>query len=272
MTMEIGIAGWAINRSIREHKTMTLMDLPKLARQEFNVDTIELVSTFFESQNAKYLNEVRQTIERERLRIANIAVDTGNLSSPDEATRRTDIETIKQWFHVARALGSAAIRVNTGDATPDDKAALERIVAGYQELVEHAQQSGVKLLIENHGGVSADPANIETILKRLDTPWFATCPDVNNFVGDTWDEGMRLMAPRAFALHIKNWSYDPDGWQTKKNRDGSTARYNLKDCLRIMKEAGFQGPYNFENNLAEEDEVEGIRKGIAYTRQLMASL
>ena len=270
--MEIGIAGWAINRSIRELKTLTLMDFPKLARDEYGVDTVELVSTFFESQSARYLNELRQELARNRLKVHNIAVDTGNLSSPDEETRRTDLETIKQWFHVARALGSAAIRVNTGDAQPNDQAALERIVEGYRELAEHGQQSGVKLLIENHGGASSDPKNIQQILDQVDTPWFATCPDVNNFVGETWEEGMRVMAPRAFAVHVKNSGYDPEGWQTSQARDGSTRRFNLKESLRILQQAGYTGPLNFEYNSAETDERVGIRKGIEYTRQMLGSI
>jgi sugar phosphate isomerase/epimerase len=270
--LEIGIAGWALNRSIRQDKTLTLLKFPALARGEFGVDVVELVSTFFESQSANYLNDLRRALEAEKLRVHNIAVDTGSLCSPDEATRRTDLETIAQWFHVARALGSAAIRVNTGHAEPGDAAALEWIVAGYRELAEHGARSGVKLLIENHGGVSADPANIETILEKVDTEWFATCPDVNNFVGDTWEEGTRIMAPRAFAVHVKTSGYDPEGWQTKQARDGSTARFNLKRQLQILKEAGYQGPLNYEYNLAEHDERVGIAKGIAYTRELLASL
>src|SRR6059058_1462195 len=75
---DIGIAGWALNRSIREHKTVTLLQFPAIARDEFGVDTVELVSTFFESQSAKYLNELRQALEKERLTVHNIAVDTGN--------------------------------------------------------------------------------------------------------------------------------------------------------------------------------------------------
>lgn len=270
--MEIGIAGWALNRSIRQDKTLTLLKFPALVRGEFGVDVVELVSTFFESQSANYLNDLRRALEAERLRVHNIAVDTGSLCSPDEATRRTDLETIAQWFHVARAVGSAAIRVNTGHAEVGDEAALDRIVEGYRELAEHGARSGVKLLIENHGGVSADPANIETILERVDTEWFATCPDVNNFVGDTWEEGTRIMAPRAFAVHVKTTGYDPEGWQDKQARDGSTARFNLKRQLQILKEAGYQGPLNYEYNLAEPDERVGIAKGIAYTRELLAAI
>ena len=70
----------------------------------------------------------------------------------------------------------------------------------------------------------ADPRWQGSPNPRSSTPWFATCPDVNNFVGETWEEGMRVMAPRAFAVHIKNSGYDPDGWQTSQARDGSTRR------------------------------------------------
>jgi sugar phosphate isomerase/epimerase len=270
--VEIGIAGWALNRSIRQLKTLTLLDFPALARQEYGVDTIELVSTFFPEQSAPYLNRLREAIAEHRLRVANIAVDTGNLSSPDEATRRTDLETIKQWFHVARAVGAEAIRVNTGTAAPDDPEALDRIVAGYQELADHGAEAGVKLLIENHGGFSADPANIAAILERLDTPWFGTCPDVANFPGSTWEEGMRVMAPRAVAVHIKNTGYDPSGWQPFTGRDGRPQDFDLRQSLAIVKAAGFQGPLNFEYNLAEEDERVGIAKGIAYLREVLATV
>ncbi len=270
--MEIGIAGWALNRSILREKTLTLLDFPALVRDEFGVDTVELVSTFFESQNARYLNQLRDALGKARLRVHSIAVDTGNLASPDEAIRRTDLETIKQWCHVARALGSAAIRVNTGDARPDDREALERIVAGYEELAAEAGANRVKLLIENHGGASADPANIAYILDRLDTPWFATCPDTGNFAGDTWEAGMRVMAPRAFSAHVKVFGYDPSGLQVRTAPDGTIRRHDLKRSLAILRAAGYAGPLNFESNSAETDERAGIRKGIAYVKELLATL
>jgi sugar phosphate isomerase/epimerase len=270
--MEIGIAGWALHRSIRELKTMTLLDFPALARQEFAVSTIELVSSLFEGQSAPYLNRLREEIERHHLRVANIAVDTGSLASQDEAVRRTDLETIKQWFYVARAVGADAIRVNTGTAAPDDLHALERVIAGYQELAAHGAEAGVKLLIENHGGVSSDPHHIATILEHVAAPWFGTCPDVGNFPGGSWDEGMTVMAPRAAVVHIKIMGYDPSGWQRAVARDGTDRSFDLKGSLAILHGAGYQGPLNFEYNLAEDDERTGITKGIAYLRDLLTTL
>lgn len=270
--MDIGIAGWAFNRSILEQKSLTMLELLTLARQEYDVDIVELVSTFFENQSAVYLNQLRTAIADNRLKVANIAVDTGTLSSADEAARRTDLEAIKQWFHVARAIGAEAIRVNTGAAAVGDTAALERVIAGYQELARHGASVGVKLLIENHGGVSSEPAALRTILDRVDPVWFGACPDVANFPGDTWQEGMQIMAPRAAVAHIKVSGYDPSGWQEFQARDGSVRRFNVRQCLVLLKEAGYQGPLNFEYNHAEADERVGVGKGIAYTRELLASL
>lgn len=264
--MEIGIAGWALNRSILREKSITQLDFIRLAREQYKVDTIELVSTFFESQSAKYLNQLREEIAKHRLRVANIAVDTGTLASADKAARRTDIEAIAQWFHVARAVGSEAIRVNTGQA--DDAEALDRVIDGYRELAEHAAQSKVKLLIENHGGVSSDPAALRTILDGVKTDWFGACPDVNNFAGDTWEEGMKIMAPRAVVVHIKNHNYDMGGMQTFTDRTGAQRRFDLKKSLQILKESGYKGPLNFENNMIEEDERVGLTKGIEYTTKL----
>ena len=117
-TTEIGIAGWAFHRSILQEKTLSLLDLPSIARQWYDVQTIELVSEFFESQTAGYLNRLRRTLATEGVKVHSIAVDQGSISSADDAERRTSLEALKQWFYVAKAIGGAAIRVNTDDFEP----------------------------------------------------------------------------------------------------------------------------------------------------------
>jgi sugar phosphate isomerase/epimerase len=274
--MEIGIAGWALNGEILREKTLTLLEFPAVCRG-FDVRTVELVSSFFVSQHAKYLNELRQALQDNGLTVRSIAVDMGNIAGPNAAERRTDIEALKQWFYTASAIGSAAIRVNTGHPSPGGgwqqmedvpQEALDRVVDGYRELIEVGKQAGVKLLIENHGGVSADPKNIAYLLERLDTPWFATCPDTGNFFGDTWEQGMRVMAPRAFSCHVKVFSYDPSGRQARVGREGQPREYDLKRALQILNEAGYQGPVCIEAG-ASATERDSIRDAIAYVRELV---
>ena len=79
-------------------------------------------------------------------------------------------------------------------------------------------------------------------------------------------------APRAVAVHVKTAGYDPSGWQRRLGRDGQPQDFDLRQCLAIVKAAGFQGPLNFEYNMAEEDERVGISKGIAYLREVLATV
>ncbi len=296
--MEIAIAGWAFHRSILADRTLTLLEFPALARQEYGVSTIELVSEFFPSQTAGYLNRLRRTLESERIRVHGIAVDQGNIASADVSERRTSLEALKQWFFVARALGAASIRVNTDDfeplvdlivarqplrrdairftwpslSTDQRRDALERIVDGYRELATVAAETGVKVLIENHGGATGDPANIAFILSRLDSPWVATCPDNQNpYEGDAWEEGTRILLPRAHAVHAKVSGYDPNGIQTFDSPDGSTRPQDLRRYLQIVRSAGYRGPISFEYNFAETDEREAARKGLAYLKEMVES-
>ena len=268
MELELGIAGWILSGEILKEKSLTLLEFPGVCAAH-GVKTVELCSTFFESQDARYLNELRGILEDNGLSVRNFAVDMGNIAGADAAVRRTDIEALKQWFYTASAVGSEAIRINTGHA--DDEGAMDRVIDGYRELVQVGEQAGVKLLIENHGGVSSTSENLGRILEGVDSPWFATCPDTGNFPGGDWEDGMRILAPRAFSCHVKAFNYDKEGKQSWEDRDGNRREYDLKKCLEIMKDAGYTGPLCIEKG-ASDTTQESIQDTLAYLKELMASV
>ena len=89
--MEIGIAGWAFNRWIREQKSLTLLQFPALAREEYGVGVVDFVFDVFESDGP--VPEPAARGDRAApLGVANIAVDTGSLASPNAKVRQTDLE------------------------------------------------------------------------------------------------------------------------------------------------------------------------------------
>ncbi len=268
MDLEIGIAGWILSGEILREKTLTLLEFPKVCASA-GVKTVELCSAFFAGQDTRYLNDLRRALEDNGLTVRNIAVDMGNLAGGDAAVRRTDLEGLKQWFYTASALKSAAIRVNTGHA--EDAGAIDRAIDGYRELVRVGEQAGVKLLMENHGGVSSTSGNLAKILKALDTPGFATCPDTGNFPEGDWEEGTRVLAPRAFSCHVKVFTYSADGRQSWQGRDGQTREYDLKKSLTILKEAGYRGPLCVESG-ASANARDSIRDAIAYVKDLSAGI
>lgn len=273
MHNEIGIAGWLYSHQILHKKTLTLLEFPAICASH-DIKTVELCSAFFDSQKARYLNDLRGALEDQDLSVRNIAVDMGNLAGTDPSVRRTDIESLKQWFYVASAINSPAIRINTGHA--DDSDALSRAVDAYQELANVGQQVEVKLLMENHGGLSAHSNGLSAILARLDSDWFGTCPDTANFLPDDSEDGMRVLAPRAFSCHVKVFNHSSDGQQSWDHQaNGSMKSYNLKTSLEILKDSGYQGPLCIERSVPKEpdlDSTTGIRDTIKYLKDLLASI
>ena len=55
---------------------------------------------------------------------------------------------------------------------------------------------------------------------------------------------MTIMAPRAAVVHVKIAGYDPSGWQRHTVRGGEERAFDLKRSLRILKQAGYDGPLN----------------------------
>jgi hypothetical protein len=121
--------------------------------------------------------------------------------------------------------------------------------------------------------VTGDPRNIAYLLGRVDSPWLATCPDNQNpYDGNAWEEGTRVLAPRAHSVHVKISGYDPDGIQTFVSPNGSSRTQDLRGFLAIVVESGYRGPFNLEYNFAEADERVGTRKGLAYLKEVLSSV
>lgn len=267
---EFGIAGYLFHRPLLHDKTMTLLELPAAARAA-GVNILELCSVFFESQSAEYLNRVRVASEEAGVTIRSIAVDRADISIEDDEERRVHMEAIKQWFHVAKAVGSAAIRVNSGGRVSADDQELDRIVASYKELAAEAEHNGIYLLIENHGGASYRPANVQRFIEEVNSEWFRTCPDTGNFPDGTWEEGIKVMAPSAFSVHLKVTQFSEDGWQPRTGADGTDRTANLRTILSTLQQANYKGPLCIEAGIAD-DETQAAREAIAYVKEVVATV
>ena len=62
MQNEIGIAGWLYSHQILHEKTLTLLEFPATCASH-GIKTVELCSAFFNSQEARYINDLRQALE-----------------------------------------------------------------------------------------------------------------------------------------------------------------------------------------------------------------
>ena len=94
---------------------------------------------------------------------------------PDGDARRKQIQHCLSWIDVASVLGAPVIRIFAGKVPKggDEDEAVARCAAGINECLPYAAYRGVHLALENHGGITATPAQMLKIIERVDdSPYF----------------------------------------------------------------------------------------------------
>ena len=255
--MQIAVASWSLHREIP--KLTPLIEFPRICQEEFGVKAVELNSPFFASTEVGYLDELKETLSERGMKLVNIPVDLGNIANPDDEKREKDIEALKEWFSIAKRMGSPFIRINAGKGEPVDDAMLRRVIGSYKELVEEGEKVGVGLVIENHGGPSANPDNIIRIVEAVESDSFGVCPDFGNFSSEIRYQAIAKVAKYAFLAHVKSYDFDKEGKETT---------IDVERCLNILKDSGFDGYLSIEFE-GKGNQREGVKKTLALLKKLV---
>ena len=175
---DISLAQWALVEEIRSGKWNTL-DFPKIAREDFDINGIEFVNTLFEVPTVEYLNILKRNATDNGVQMVLIMIDDEGDGCASTKQERKQFEiNHRKWIDIAQYLGCSAIRTNCrGEANISHKDALKYAAESYNMLLEYAADANIKVLIENHGGVSNDPDFMIALMKEVDHPLFGAYPD-----------------------------------------------------------------------------------------------
>lgn len=259
---KISLAEWSLHRAIRGGE-LTNLDFARVSKDEFGIDGIEYVSQLWEDKQAgaEYLAKVKKAAADAGVQNVLIMVDAeGALGDADDAARTTAIDNHKKWLNAAKELGCHAIRVNAqSSGSYADQLALA--ADGLSRLGEIADQYGLNVLVENHGGLSSNGAWLAGVMKRVGRPNVGTLPDFGNFCVSgrgtpeaVWYDryqGMEELMPFAKAVSAKSYDFNEAGDCTET------------DYYRVMKTVlnhGYGGWVGIEYEGSAVGEFEGIKK------------
>jgi sugar phosphate isomerase/epimerase len=244
----VSLATWSIVRSFRAG-IWKLPDVARICREDFGIDGIEYVTSFFEAPVESYLKRLNQAAADHGVANVLIMVDgEGDMVSRDRSVRMQAAINHRKWVDVAGILGCHAIRCNARGAgeTPEaDPDAVDRAAEAFGALIEYAEPFGINIVIENHGGISSDPRWLPELMKKVDSPHFGTLPDYGNFTeieGVDVYEALRMAMPYAKGVSVKA-GFEPDG---------SHPRYDLEKLLKISKDAGYTGYWGVESSIRRD--------------------
>ena len=242
-----GVMGWDVfQQTLNSDNYRSLLagdidplDFPVVARQEYDIDAVELVNTFYfdRANDMAYLGDLKGRADGEGVSFQLIMCDAeGNLGDPDTAVRIQAVENHYKWVEAAKFLGCHAIRVN---AASDESLALDeqqRLAAdGLRSLCEFSDQHSIDVIVENHGGPSSNGQWLAGVMQQTNHPRVGTLPDFGNFDiggGEMYDryQGVTELMPYAKAVSAKSHEFD---------ENGSEIHTDFKRIMKIVVDAGW---------------------------------
>jgi sugar phosphate isomerase/epimerase len=248
--MNIGLAGWAINGRFRaKENPLKMVEFPRVAKEEFGLDRIELNSPFLASRDDDYLKAIVKAARDAGVIMEGMAVDgTGDLSLLDSAKRAESVANAMAFFDVAEKLGLRYFRVNTGGRPDGPPEMMAACIDSFRRLCKEGEKRGIKIATENHGGLSTDPKMMVKLVVGVDSPAMATLPDFGNFPEEIILSGMAQLMPWAVGLHVK-WT------RRDKDRNVAPGKRDIPALVKIAKQAGFGGTLFIEDGGPVNDHV-----------------
>jgi sugar phosphate isomerase/epimerase len=209
-----------------------------------------------------WLEKLAQTMAKTGTKCQHISNNAPrDICEPDADRRKAGVEVAKKWLDGAHILGAKSMRVNSGgpriapgpvataDYPKNDElaASLSRCIESFKEMADYGGKLGVKVTLENHWGLTANPINIRIIVDTVASPFCEASPDFCNWEHEyLMYNGLKALAPYAHTnVHAKYWNRWKDN--------------DVQRSVRIMTAAGFQGTFALEYEDGPWDGVEGSK-------------
>ena len=288
--MKIAVSSYSFSRLLTAGRMNQLDCIAKA--KEMGFDAIEIVDVLpHDGSSAEdYARRLREEAERVGLPISNYTVGADFLTGSG-GDLEAEIRRVQGQVDMAVLLGAPSMR---HDATGGYErragifrafdAVLPRLADGCRRVTEYAAAKGVRTMVENHGFFCQDSDRVEKLAAAVDHPNFGLLVDMGNFLCAD-DDPVRAcgrVAPYAFNVHAKDFHIKdgmlPDpGRGYFRTRGGQWLRgaivghgnVPVRQCLRVMKDAGYDGAVAIEFE-GMEDPLEGIAIGLENLRRYIA--
>lgn len=219
---------------------LTLLTAPKFIADQLGLHNVEVWSAQFAETSLDYCRQIKAAAAAVGSKIINVQVDgPENLSDPDASKRSASLAAIKQWMDRAAAVGAPTMRANTGGGSPEAWD-VSRTADSFRQLAQYGKAIGVKILIENHTGYSANIDKVVQLASAVNDPNCRVIADWGNTPSTSPAErvaGLSKLFPFLELVSAKELEFDD------QNRHVS---YDIVPLIKATEASGFRGIYSIE--------------------------
>ena len=275
---KLSLAQWSLHKNIK-YGDMDPYEFAQVAKS-FNFSGIEYVTALYDNVMKVRDGDMSKAITfwaRKNKKLAEIN-DINNvlimideiegLAEENKSRRLKAVENHKMWIDAAEIMGCESVRLNL-DGSSNAEKWKDLSIKSLSELGSYAKNSGVNVIVENHGRISSDIPKLMDVIYGVDMDNVGTLPDFGNFCmadegyGSVFDgscetmydfyKGVEEMMPKAFAVSAKSNDFDENG-------DEKTIDY--MKMMKIVKSFGYTGYVGVEyegNRLSEKEGIKATR-------------
>lgn len=239
--LQYSVNAYSFNSVLRSGE-MTFFDMLEFAA-EIGLNAVDLTGYYFSSYPEIPPNNELFKIKKKALELGLNISWTGvrnDFVNPNEVSRSTDKEMIKQWLNVSSKLGASIMRIFSGTHNYEGytKEEVKKwLIDDFKACAKYAEESGVMLGLQNHHDFLFHSDEVIEVLKEVDSEWFGLILDIGSLHSENPYEDIRKLAPYANYWFIKEFVY-PNGNKTP---------VDMKKVASILKETEYQGYVSFEN-------------------------
>jgi sugar phosphate isomerase/epimerase len=235
----VSLAAWSFSNSFFLGK-WKLLEMPGILRNKLGIEALEHVNQFFENPMFTYLQKLKKACSDNGVKSTILMVDgEGSTAALDKAERWQAAVNHRKWIDIAQYLGCHSVRFNVYGAPADwkhDSDLVARAAETIHWMLDYAKDSGLNLIVENHGGASSDPDILVALVKKVNHPKFGLLCDLGNWnQGDDRYANSRKILPYARGLSVKGtWGPDKD------------TNFDAEKLIRVALDGGYSGFWGIE--------------------------
>jgi sugar phosphate isomerase/epimerase len=241
------------------------------------VDGISLETCFMPRFDQDYLAQIKEKLDEHNLERM---VAWGHPNGLEGGKNRDAAKEMEQHLATAQAVGATVMRIVGSSLMFRDEPhgeQVERISEILSESVKKAEDSGVRLAIENHIDFNAD--EILEILDRVDSDYLGVNFDSGNTLRVFEDpvEAARKLAKRTFATHIKDIDPgfgSPQDWTFWASAPAGSGIIDMPGVVNALAEGGYDGMLCVEIDFLKDpqaDETKAVEDAVNYLKTLLGS-
>jgi sugar phosphate isomerase/epimerase len=204
--MKLSLAAYSYRDYLTGKKSpkLDLFDFVNLAA-DMALDGVEPTSYYFPRDvTSDYLDRLKLHAFSLGLDISGTAVGN-NFCLPPGPKRDEQITLVERWIDNAAELDAPVIRIFAGNVAKGstEEQAVGWAIDGIKSVLPYAAKKGIVLALENHGGITATPAQIMKLVSAIDSPNFGVNLDTGNFRGSDPYAEIAQLAPYAMNVQVK---------------------------------------------------------------------